>query len=36
MEYAKYFDKILVNDNLNKALMEAEVLLNNFLNVGEQ
>lgn len=32
MEYAKYFDKILVNDNLNKAFMEAEILLNNFLN----
>lgn len=36
MEYAKYFDKILVNDNLNKALLEAEVLLNNFLDVREQ
>jgi len=32
IEYAKYFDKVILNDNLDKAKHEAEDILNDFLN----
>jgi len=32
IEYAKYFDKVILNDNLDKAKQEAEDILNDFLN----
>jgi guanylate kinase len=31
MQYAKYFDKVILNDNLERAKQEAENILNNFL-----
>jgi len=32
MTYAPQFDKVLINDNLEKAYKEAETMVDNFLN----
>ncbi len=36
LSFAHRFDKILINDHLEKSLLEAEILVNTFLNQTEQ